>query len=250
MTEASTLSPSPTAETVPAAWRQFSHWLLAGWRLFCRAPLRLFGLLLLLFAIEMAVQVVIPLAGIPVSKVLVGMLTGISWLALVHLHSDGRLQPLRAIGRVGNKWPALAGLAFVQLLAYLVQVGVGRLILGPGAVELLVLAQAADQVSASEFQLGFVLAAGVPLSTLVMFAAPLLLIERLSLGKALMTSIRLCFRHALPVSLLASLTMLLVFAAPASYLLLVLLLGPWLLCVGLAAYLDIRFDRRILCAAE
>lgn len=248
MAEANTIPSPPTTDAVPTAWRQFSHWLIEGWRLFCRAPFRLFGLLLLLFAVEMVVQIAIPLVGIPVSKLLVGMLSGVCWLALLQLHSCGRLRPLQAIGRVGNKWPPLVGLAFVQLLTYLVQVGVGRLVLGPGAVELLVLAQATNDEIAGEFQLGFILAAGVPLSTLVMFAAPLLLIERQSLGEALITSIRLCFRHALPISMLASLTMLLVFVAPASYLLPVLLLGPWLLCVGLVAYLDIGLRTKdVLC---
>lgn len=248
MTEAHTISSSPATDALRAASWQLSRWLIEGWQLFCRAPFRLFGLLLLLFAVEMMIQLAIPLVGIPVSKLLVGMFTGICWLALFQLHTDGRLRLLQALGRVGDKWPALAGLAFVQLLAYLVQVGVGRLMLGPAAVELLVLAQTTTQPIAGEFQLGVVLAAGVPLSTLVMFAAPLLLIERLSLGSALMTSIRLCFRHALPISLLASLTMLLVFMAPASYLLPVLLLGPWLMCVGLAAYLDVGLrSKDILC---
>lgn len=238
MTEAQTACTCPALDS-PATSGRFRRWLIMGWRLFRRAPVRLFGLMLLLFAIEMLVQIVVPMIGIPLSKWVVGMLGGIYWLALYQLACGGRLQILAALGRIGNKWPALAALAIASLLIYLVQLVVGYLVLGPGAVDLLVFAQATGGTPTGPFQLGLIFASGVPLSTLVMFAAPLLLIDRYPLGAALLTSVRLCMRHAVPVTLLAAFTMLLVFLAPATWLLPILLLGPWLLCVGLAAYLDI-----------
>jgi len=40
--------------------------------------------------------------------------------------------------------------------------------------------------------------------------------------------------------LVAMMMMLVFFISPSAYLLPTLLLGPWLLCVGLAAYIDVR----------
>lgn len=214
-------------------------WLADGWRLFLLAPLKLFGVMGLLFAVEILVQASVPVAGVPVSKWVLGMLTGAIWLALDQLEAGGRLQPARAVGRIGGKWTALAGLALLSLLVYFLQVGFAWLILGPGTIDLLVLSNPAPDLSLSAFEMGLIFSAGIPLSTLLMFTTPLLLIERLPPGRAVITSIRLVVRHAVPMSLLALLTMAVVFLAPATFLLSALLTGPWLLCVGLVAFRSI-----------
>jgi uncharacterized membrane protein len=123
-------------------------------------------------------------------------------------------------------------------------VGIGRLVLGPGAIDLLVFASPDAGVAASSWQLGLIFSAGIPFSTLLMFAPPLLLIEGMSAGRSVVASVRLVLRHAVPMGLLALLTMTLVFLAPATFLLPVLLTGPWLLCVGLVAFRDIARQSR------
>lgn len=239
MTQINTVSSRSEVDPQPTGVGRLSEWMRYGWRLFRRAPMRLFGLLLSLFVVELLIQVFVPIMGIPISKVAVGMIGGLIWLALYQLHLSGQLQIRQVFDRVSGRWAALTGLAMVQFLTYLLQVAAGALVLGPGAIELLVFGQSTGQVTVTDFRLGLVFASAVPLSTLLMFAAPLLLINRYPLGSALLTSIRLCIKHAVPIIFLAALTMLIILASPAAYLLPILLLGPWLMCVGLAAYLDI-----------
>src|SRR5699024_8514571 len=161
MTKTETACTAPALDS-PATSGRFSGWLIMGWRLFRRAPLGLFGLMLLLFAVEMLVQIMIPVVGIPLSKWVVAMLGGIYWLVLYQLAGSGRLQILTALGKIGDKWPALAALAVVPLLIYFVQVTVGYLVLGPGAVDLLVYAQTTGDAPTGPFQLGLIFTTGVP----------------------------------------------------------------------------------------
>jgi hypothetical protein len=216
--------------------RSIFNWLVGGWRLFLRAPARLIGLMVLLFAVEVLVQAGIPSLGIPVSKWVMGVLGGVCWLALDQLDTGGRLRLFDAFRRVGRRWPALMLLALISPFVYLLQVAVGRLVLGPGVIDLLVFASPDAGVAASAWEMGLIFSAGIPFSTLLMFAPPLLLIEGMSAGRSLVASVRLVLRHAVPMGLLALLTMTLVFMAPATFLLSVLLTGPWLLCVGLVAF--------------
>ncbi len=218
----------------------FTSWLKSGWQLFRRAPIRLFGLLILVFAVEALLQWFVPTVGIPVSKWVVGGLTSLFWLVLVELNESGRLEPARALRGVGDKLPALAGLAVVVLLAYAMQVACATLLLGPQAIDLLVFADLTEAPSLSSAQLGLILASGIPLATLFMFAAPLLLIDRLPLKDALISSVRLVLRHAFAMTLLALLMIALIALGPFTFFLSVLLTGPWLLCVGFAAYQSMK----------
>lgn len=113
-------SASASETRSPSMW-PFLDWLAGGWRLFLRAPLSLIGLMLLLFAAEALVQLGIPSVGIPVSKWVLGMLGGVYWLALDQLDTGGRLRLSDAFRRVGRRWPALAGLALLSLVVYLLQ---------------------------------------------------------------------------------------------------------------------------------
>lgn len=239
MNTAKTISRPLTTGTDQHGIATFLDWLADGWRLFLVAPLRLFAVMVLLFAVEILVQAGVPSMGVPASKWVLGMLTGVIWLALDQLEAGGRLQLTRAIDRIGGKWTALAGLALLSLLVYFLQVGVACLILGSEAVDLLVFSNPAPDLSLSAFEMGLIFSAGIPLSTLLMFAIPLLLIQRLPPGRAVITSIRLVVRHAVPMGLLALLTMAVVFLAPATFLLSALLTGPWLLCVGFVAFRSI-----------
>jgi len=104
----------------------------------------------------------------------------------------------------------------------------------------LVFADLTEAPSLSSAQLGLILASGIPLATLFMFAAPLLLIDRLPLKDALISSVRLVLRHAFAMTLLALLMIALIALGPFTFFLSVLLTGPWLLCVGFAAYQSMK----------
>lgn len=238
------IDPVSVAEPGSPGVPSFFRWLVGGWRLFVRAPAGLVGLMVLLFAVEVLVQAAIPSLGIPVSKWVLGLFGGVCWLALDQLDTGGRLRLFHAFRRVGRRWPALFVLALLPLLAYLLQVGIGWLVLGPGAIDLLVFANPTAGASPASWQLGLIFSAGIPLSTLLMFAPPLMLIEGMSAGRSIAASARLVVHHAAPMGLLALLTMTLVFLAPATFLLSVLLTGPWLLCVGLVAFRGISRPSR------
>jgi len=216
-------------------------WLAGGWRLFRRAPLRLFGLMLLLFTIEGLTQWFVPLVGIPFSKWLVGILSSVLWLVLVQVNDCGQLRLGRAFRGVGGQWPAVAGLAGVLMLAYAMQVACAYLIMGPAAIDLLVFAEASSAPSGTapslnQFQLALVLSSGIPLSTLLMFAAPLVLIQRQRLIQALGFSVRMVVQNLTAMTLLALLMITLIFLVPFTFMLSVLLTGPWLICVSFVAF--------------
>lgn len=216
--------------------RLAATWLADGWRLFRRAPSRLFGLLVAMLAIEGLLQFAIPVIGIPVSKWVMGMLGGVYWMMLWQLNETGKLRPLDAFRRISGRWLALAGLSCVLLVAFLMQIAVASVVIGSGAVDMFLFG---ELMPVSTWQLGLVFAIGVPVSTLLMFAAPLLLLKRVSLATALSGSVRMFISRACPMTLLVLLTMILVALAPASFALSVVLSGPWLMCTGLVAYLDI-----------
>jgi hypothetical protein len=219
---------------------RFTGWLKRGWQLFRRAPLGLFGLMILVFAVEAVIQWFAPIIGIPISKYVLALLTSLFWLILANLNETGRLQPVRALRGCGGKLPVLAVLAAVMFLAYGMQVACGYLILGPQAIDLLVFADLTEAPSLSSAQLALILSAGIPLSTLLMFAAPLMLIDELPLKEALVSSVSLVLRHAFAMTMLALLMIFLIAMGPFTLFLSVLLTGPWLLCVGFAAYQSMK----------
>ena len=88
-------------------------------------------------------------------------------------------------------------------------------------------------------KLGLILAAGIPINTLLLFAMPRLLLERQWLSVALTGGIQAVWRHIGPLALMALVLIILVGLAPVTYLLSVLLTGPLMFCVGFAAYRDV-----------
>lgn len=222
---------------IPGSIQRFGSWLREGWALFLRAPLRLFALLLAMLLVEGIVQLTVPTIGMLASKWIVAMMAGVIWLMLSNLAQQGCLQPVQAIGRVRGKWLALAVLSFVQLGAFAVQVAVAWMILGPAGRDMLLLLAMPAEISL--LNLGLILAAGIPINTLLLFAMPRLLLDRQTLPTALTEGIRTVWRHIRPLALMTLVMIILVGLAPATFLLSVLLTGPLMFCVGFAAYRDV-----------
>ena len=219
------------------SFHRIAAWLGEGWKLFRQAPMRLFGLFLFILLIEGILQLTVPAAGVLASKWMVAMIVGVGWLMLSSLAEQGRLRPLQAIRRVRGKWLALCVLSVVRIAGFACQVVVAWLVLGAAGVDMLLLAIPPAEISGLE--LGLILAAGVPASTLLMFTEPRLLLDRQGLSAALSGGVAVVLQHLRPVALLALLTAILVGLAPATFLLSVLLTGPFMFCVGFAAYRDI-----------
>lgn len=220
-------------ETNP--FRRLTRWLHPGWQLFRRAPARLFGLLVVLLIVEGLFQLTVPVAGIVLSKWVVGVLGGMIWLAMDNLSMTGRLNPLMAMSRLRGRWFALACLSLIQLVAFGSQLLVAWWLLGSAGLSLLLLA---EPVPVSTFQLGLILMAGIPISTALIFTTPRLVIDRQTLGQAIVGGLDAARRHAGALSLLALLNASLVGLAPATLLLSILITGPFLFCVGFAAWQD------------
>jgi hypothetical protein len=238
MNHVNTTTARPSLSTESSdSFHRLTAWLGEGWKLFRRAPMRLFGLFLFILLIEGIVQLTVPSAGVLASKWMVAMIAGVSWLMLFSLAEQGRLRPLQAIRRVRGKWLALCILSVVQIAGFASQVVVGWLMLGSAGVDMLLLAIPPAEISALE--LGLIFAAGVPANTLLIFTVPRLLLDRRELSAALSGGVAVVLRHLCPVALLALLTAILVGLAPATFLLSVLLTGPFMFCVGFAAYRDI-----------
>ncbi|MDT8409786.1 MAG: hypothetical protein RQ741_09335 [Wenzhouxiangellaceae bacterium] len=88
------------------------HWTGAGWRLFRRAPVRLFGVILAMLVLEGIIQAMVPGLGVFLSKWILAMAGGIIWLALANLEHTGKLCTrsrlwLDAVARSGRWccWP-------------------------------------------------------------------------------------------------------------------------------------------------
>jgi hypothetical protein len=79
-------------------------------------------------------------------------------------------------------------------------------------------------------------------TTALIFPAPRLLLDRESLGLALIGGLAKAWQHAGSLSLFAAINAIVVALAPATAVLSVLLTGPFILCVGYAAYRDAGRD--------
>ena len=106
---------------------------------------------------------------------------------------------MQAIGRVRGKWLAPAVLSFVQLGAFAVQVAVAWMILGPAGRNMLLLLAMPAEISL--LNLGLILAAGIPINTLLLFAMPRCCWTA-TLPTALTEGIRTVWRHIRPLALM------------------------------------------------
>lgn len=237
MNNSDTVAQPAIATESSDSFQRLAAWLRDGWQLFRHAPVRLYGLILFILLIEGTVQWTVPTVGVLASKWMVAMIAGVSWLMLSSLAEQGRLRPLQSMRRVHGKWLALCALSVIQIAGFATQVGVAWLMLGSAGVDMLLLATPPAEISALE--LGMIFAAGVPASTLLTFTTPRLLLDRQGLSTALFGGVAAVLQHLRPVALLALLTAILVGMAPVTFLLSVLLTGPFIFCVGFAAYRSI-----------
>lgn len=239
MTTLDTAACPPRPATTRGTFSRFGRWLDDGWRLFRKAPVRLFGALLFLFAVEGVIQLTVPVVGIVLSKWVVGLLGGVIWLMLANLDSDGRLRPLASLGQVRGRWLALSVLSVVQMAGFGAQLLVGWFAFGRPGLEMLLLAK---PMPVPAIQLGLIMAVAIAVNMLLVFTTPRLLLDRESLGRALAGGLAAARRCAGALGLLAFFNALLIALAPVTALLSVLFTGPFILCVGYAAYRDAGRD--------
>lgn len=225
----------PLAHVRPST-QVFAAWMLGAWRLFRKAPFRIFLLSLLPILVEAALQLV-PIAGIVVSKLLTP-LASLWVLALLDRKArSGMFAPMQA----GRLWlarlPRLLALAVVSAGVFVFQLSVTAAIGGADQAVALALGDV-EGLTLSRVELAAVLCSGAAPASLLMFVAPRVLLDGVGVAPALAESVRWVGHYWRPMTLLTLLSAVLV-AGLLWLPLLLLVLLPFAVCVGYAAYRDV-----------
>ncbi|GAB2626611.1 hypothetical protein [Novilysobacter erysipheiresistens] len=216
-----------------------STWLVDAWRMFRRAPVRLFLLSLLPVVVEALIQLA-PGVGIVLSKLLTP-LAGAWVLALIHHKSrDDAFAPALA-GRL--LLSRLAPLLLVSLLAAGVFVFQLLVTVALGGIDQAIALATGDIANLHLGRVVFacILASGTVPAALLMFVMPRVLLDGVGVGLALGESLGCVVRYWRPVALLTALVAAMV-GAILWLLPLLLVLLPFATLVGYTSYRDV-FDR-------
>lgn len=225
------------------------HWLAQGARLWRRAPVMLLVLGFAPLFVEGIVQF-IPVVGMVLSKFVTplfgfGLVIGLDVLA-----RGGRLRAshLFAAFRDG-RLPAAARLALWTMLVPAFQFAVATIVYGPAALDAVVLGHLREhpELMTRAFSFWLILP-GLPLATLLTFAPPLVFLAGVSPARAIVLSARRVLAAPLPfaVLLLATVGVLAAALSGSWWGMLALLLLPWLMAPGFAAWLDLSGNDDIL----
>ncbi len=218
-------------------------WCVDALRLWRRAPLMLVALGVAMLVIEALLQQV-PLAGMALSKLVVGMIGSGIWLGLDDLRQGQRLR-LSCLWRAWRH-PRLPALLLLNVaLAVLVngvQLAIASLVYGHGALDAVVAGHMAahPELATRAFVYTLILPGMLP-STLTTFALPLFLFRGAAIGAALADSLRLVALAPFAFALVALLQTLLLAASLYGGLsmLLLLLVMPWSAALGFAIWMDV-----------
>ncbi len=230
--------PFAAAHTRPAL-QILSTWLVDAWRLFRRAPVRMFLLSLLPMAVEALIQMM-PGAGIVLSKLLTPLAS--AWV-LALLHNKAGVGCFAAAAASGLWVSRLAPLLLVSLLfagVFVFQLLVAAALGGVDQA----LALASGDIANLRFnrlELGCILASGMLPGALLMFLMPRVLIDGIGAGRALVESAHCAVRYWRPVAMVTPLAAGLLGAVLWLPPLLLVLL-PFAMLVGYTSYRDV-FDR-------
>lgn len=224
----------------PISARRAARWWIDGLVFWRRAPLRIALISLLPLVVESLAQA-IPWIGIPLSKLLVPLVSTAVYVALDDLHA-GRApsqQSIRnSLQRVG--WRQLLLLAALMMSIYATQLAAGYLMYGEPALDVALLGnlEAHRDLFDSRFVLTLVLPGLVP-ATLLMFALPLVALGGMPAVRACSVSVaRMLLSPAAWAVTLAITAGLFTLSLVWGMGLILLLLVPWASATGYVAYRD------------
>lgn len=232
-----TVLPSPHA----SAWsaRRMWHWWAAAWRMYRQAPIRWFGLSLVPMAIELILQVSIPVAGVVLSKFVVPIASVWCLIVLDQRVRNGRFAIRQGMARTLRLRGRLLQLAVLSASVFAFQMAVLWMWTGPSVALGVVTADPAVITQLTRLQLATVFAAGTLPGVLLFFTVPRVVLDRVGVAEALRENLRLLAAGWRPIALYLVLSMLLVGSV---------VFQPWLLLpllqlgyVGYWAYRD-AFD--------
>jgi hypothetical protein len=217
-----------------------STWLVDAWRLFRRAPLRMFLLSLLPLVVEALIQLV-PEAGVVASKLLTPLAS--AWvLALVHHKArDGIFAPARASSVWVSRLVSLLAVALASATVFAFQLLVATAL---GSVEQAFALASGDfgKLAFGRVELALILASGMLPGSLLMFLMPRVLLDGKGVGTALGESVSCVLRYWRPVAII-SLLMAGMAAASLWSPAVLLVFVPLFTLIGYSSYRDV-FDRR------
>ncbi|MGH6624817.1 MAG: hypothetical protein ACREBN_12625 [Burkholderiaceae bacterium] len=232
-------SEDPTA-WAPISARRAAHWWIDGLRFWRRAPLRLALVSLLPLVAESLAQA-IPLIGVPLSKLLVPLISAAVYVALDDLHAGRTVSQQAmwsALRRTG--WRQLLLLAALMMSIYATQLAAGFMVYGEPAIEVALLGNLEPhrELFDTRFVLTLVLPGLVP-ATLLMFALPLVVLGGMPAVRACSVSVaRMVLSPAAWAVTFVITAGLFTLSLIWGKGLLLLLLLPWASATGYVAYRD------------
>lgn len=217
--------------TIPTSQHaQWRNWITQGWTLFKQAPLSLIVLMLYPLVIEGVIQLLPAPTSMILSKWIMVPATAIVWLLVHNLMQTGQLFSLSVIKQ--THWKRFILISPILMAPFVCQLAFTWILLGDAGINLILFGQ---HIEVSTNTLGLIFASALPLSMLLVFITPLMLINQLSFTSSLLTSIRFIATHWGSFSLLVILNMLVVYSALLTFGLSVLLLSPLITCILYAA---------------
>lgn len=217
-----------------------ARWWIAGLQFWKRAPIRISLISLAPLVVEAIAQIV-PGIGIPLSKLLVPLVTAAIYLALDEIDA-GRPMSQRSIwaGLRRAGWRQLLLLSLLMMVIYVTQLAVATAVYGEAAVDVALLGNLEPhrELLDTNFVLTLVLPGMIP-ATLLMFALPLLVLGGLPATRACSVSIaRLLTSPAAFIATVAITAALVAVAFTFGKGLLLLLVVPCATATGYVAYRD------------
>lgn len=172
------------------------RWLREAWRMFRRAPARLYGLAALPMLVEIALQLGWPGGGVIASKLVVPLCSAWALLMIHGVLTAGRAAPgaaLCALWRI--RW-ALPALALLSASVFAFQCVVMLLAAGPAAAMAFVTADADGMAALTRPVTALALAAGaIPATALLFFAVTRIVLDQVSVRDAVSENLQLVLRN-------------------------------------------------------
>jgi len=232
-----TVLPSPHAGTWSA--RRLWHWSAAAWCMYRQAPIRWIGLSLVPMAIELVLQVSIPVAGVVLSKFVVPIASVWCLIVLDQRVRSGRFAMRQGMARMFRLRGRLLQLAVLSASVFAFQMGVLWMWAGPSVALGVATSDPAVVTQLTRLQLATIFAAGTLPGMLLFFTVPRVVLDRVGVAEALRENLRLLAAGWRPLAVYLALSILLVGSV---------VFQPWLLLpllqlgyVGYWAYRD-AFD--------
>ena len=209
-------------------------WIKNGAKLYAKAPFKLTLLLVSVLLAEGIVQAIPFTMNVVVSKIVMALMTAGLWV-MIDIFATTRSMSFKRVTQY-HKWGTVLLLTPLLMAPFLTQTFVAWCLHGNAGLDLML---HATHIPITNNTLGVIFASGAPLSTLLLFLAPLLLIRNLSIKQAFTLNMKLIKMAWKRVVMIMILNALVLFLAPATFALSALLFGPLLLCIHYAAFTDL-----------